>query len=400
MWPPVCPFCKMWFNSRLATIALVLLALLGPSLSVLSRQILGMLVPVAAGLCLPFVAVSLRRTPPVVPLIARYGLTAAGLLIAFSLWQSVGDPARVLQRAASTLVLALAALVLLSAVLRLERRDLRFILPALTVGVTLGIAGLLVEYLCGQPMTGEISTRIGNETPPLYKLDRAIVVVSLLLWPVLAWARVQGVRLWICLPGLMGAAVIVGATSSQASAVALGLGAMVLLLTHLWPKLTAPTLRVGVYVSFLTAPFLVLVPDRLLSDPASGFWQEANAVARQLIWNDTLSRILEHPLTGYGFESGGALLFGAPHSHNGPLQIWLEFGALGAALVALVLGGLMRRMEDAGPRTRPALFGALTAFLFIFSVGYDIWIAWWQGAAVVLAVMLTVAVRLETAKDS
>lgn len=385
----------MWFSSRLATVALVLLAVAGPALSVVSRQILGVLVPATAVLCLPFAVLSLRASPPVFPRFSAHVSGLVALLFAYALWHSVGDPARVAERAQSTLCLGVAAFVLLIAVVRLERSALRRILPALTLGVGLGAAGLCVEYLFAQPLTGELAARIGNATPPLYKLDRAIVVVSLLLWPVLAGWRLRGGRLWVGLLGMAVATVAVGATSSQASAVGLALGMAVLLALHRWPWLAGYPFRWGVYLGVLTAPFLVLAAHALVSHPATGFWQQANAVARQLIWNDTLSRILARPWTGYGFESGGSLLFGAPHSHNGPLQIWLEFGGLGAVLFALGLGALLHRMTQAGPRVRPVLFGAFTAFLFIFAVGYDVWIAWWQGTVVLLVVMLTVAVRCE-----
>ncbi len=109
---------------------------------------------------------------------------------------------------------------------------------------------------------------------------------------------------------------------------------------------------------------------------------------RAAIWGFSAERIEEKPLLGWGMHSARAMpnakeiiVRGAElmplHPHNGPLHLWLEFGALGAVLGAALLAGLA--LETRGPTpARMMRTAALLAALVVASVSYGLWQGWWM----------------------
>jgi len=382
---------KTVWPERLAVAALVILAFFGPAASVISRVVLGVMVPVVAVFCLPFV-ISVRPSLPSRPVCVAILVFLA--LLWFGVLNTAGPQDRVLHFAFSSAGLLVATLVLLSTVLSLPFRHGSRVLEALEAGVALCGLGMVVEWQCGQPLTGLTATLAGNAVPKLYKLDRAIVIGTLLLWPVIARLWLGGASLWRISAVILGTVVLVVPTSSQASAGALVFGLAAFFVASSFPRLASWGLRLAVYVGLTGAPFLHMIVNRM---PGTEFFffHNANANARIRIWNETVIRIMENPWTGHGIESGFLASTSYLHPHNGPLQVWLEFGLVGAILLALFMGWLVRQMDRAGGRVRPVAQAAFVSWLLIFSVGYDIWQAWWQATAVFLVVMLVLAARLE-----
>lgn len=138
-----------------------------------------------------------------------------------------------------------------------------------------------------------------------------------------------------------------------------------------------------------------------------GDWPPS-AAHRLLIWDFAIGRIAEHPLRGWGMEASRsvpghrdspspALLerFGLTgpevsagwipssqllplHPHNGPLQVWLELGAVGAVLAALLawhLAGAARRSGRPAVALAMLASGCVTAML-----SFGAWQEWWIGA--------------------
>ncbi len=109
---------------------------------------------------------------------------------------------------------------------------------------------------------------------------------------------------------------------------------------------------------------------------------------RAAIWGFTAERIAEKPLLGWGMHAARAMPDakatigrGAElmplHPHNGPLHLWLEFGALGALLGAGLLAGLALSTggSTASRLSRTAL---LLAALVVASISYGLWQGWWM----------------------
>ena len=134
--------------------------------------------------------------------------------------------------------------------------------------------------------------------------------------------------------------------------------------------------------------------------------------ARLETWQAVLARISEKPLFGWGLEasktwkevhSSGALE-GARvvpgHPHNMVLQIWVETGLLGAALLAtaiLLLGARLAKADWQRPvaMASGALWGAVIVFA---SVSYAAWNdAFWAGVAFIAIGLLLLQRHLRTA---
>jgi O-antigen ligase len=114
---------------------------------------------------------------------------------------------------------------------------------------------------------------------------------------------------------------------------------------------------------------------------------------RLLIWSFVGDRIAEHPLTGWGLDSSRSIPGGQDlirpgetwlplHPHNTPLQLWLELGAEGAVLFALVVALAWHALASAPwSRAFGAAAGASLAIALIACVTtYGIWQEWWLGS--------------------
>jgi O-antigen ligase len=120
---------------------------------------------------------------------------------------------------------------------------------------------------------------------------------------------------------------------------------------------------------------------------------------------------MEKPLLGWGMDASRAMpggkniIFGETgeslplHPHNAALQFWLELGAIGAALFALVLayiGQAIWRMK-ASPMVQGAAAANFVSAFVVLSLSWGIWQKWWL-AVLGISVALTVAVSRDERK--
>jgi exopolysaccharide production protein ExoQ len=137
---------------------------------------------------------------------------------------------------------------------------------------------------------------------------------------------------------------------------------------------------------------------------------KGSAGHRLLIWSFTGDRIAERPFAGWGLDAARAIPGGADeirpgqqwlplHPHDAALQVWLELGAPGAALFALLVGWLWLRLGGVPwPRVyAAAAAGSLTAALAPTSASWGIWEEWWLGALALALFAIIVAARVAAA---
>jgi len=67
------------------------------------------------------------------------------------------------------------------------------------------------------------------------------------------------------------------------------------------------------------------------------------------------------------------------HPHNGALQVWLELGAVGALVGALIVLVVVSRLtsEALTPTARAAGLAAFATAAIEMSLSYGIWQSWW-----------------------
>jgi O-antigen ligase len=169
---------------------------------------------------------------------------------------------------------------------------------------------------------------------------------------------------------------------------------------------------------------------RAIPDDAQAMWNlelpiPGSTFHRLVIWRFTADRIAERPLLGWGFEAsreipGGKAMFALRrtnsrtgreekiaggmlplHPHDGILQVWLELGALGAALLAALIVAILAaigRMEDRFARA--GALGTCVGGYVIFCVSYGVWQNWWLASLWLVATLVTALSRTEAARRS
>ncbi len=256
------------------------------------------------------------------------------------------------------------------------------------IGMALGIAMVAIELATAGFLSSLVSDRVYRPT----QLNQASISFALLMLPASALLISLGHAVFATLLAAATAVTVYELAGTAAKAVLLaGLG-MGLLLYRARPAVAGVALAISV-IAIIAAPLTFARLERLPGLPEIADSFKISAGHRLLIWSFAGDRIAERPVTGWGLDSSRAIPGGDDpirpgepwmplHPHNAALQVWLELGAPGATLFALLaatLWGALARVEW------PSLFAAAAgASLTIAFVGcfatYGIWQEWWIGA--------------------
>lgn len=343
-----------------------------------------------------------RARRPLLPMFAL-ALLALWSLISLSWTPALPDPARLKKFGAVEAFTAIKLFLQLglygAAVAMLGQMSTRS--ARLASRVMLVCAALLALVTCLDSVLGaKIYQALREASGDPLTPDLAMVKVSmgtyplvLLLWPcarVLGASNLKGRNI---LTAVLFAMILVGAhlTGADAPVVALVLGGLVWLGVRVIGKPVVRVLIPLVSAAFIFAPLAMLWGEK------SGFvaWQHALVPPswdhRLNIWAFAADRILEHPMRGWGIDASRTFGAAIPlHTHNAPLQIWLELGAFGAAMAAAfyawILYGVLSWTE-ANRRDGAMAAGALVSYLVVSGFSFGVWQEWWLalGALAVIA---------------
>lgn len=246
-----------------------------------------------------------------------------------------------------------------------------------------------------------------------YISNRNMAAMSLALWPMMLIAKGLAGGGWksSAIAVLVALAFVAMAMSAhETSLIAVAAAAVVFGICSAWPKA-----GLGVVVAGWLAATLLVVP--LASWAASGAglhkaaWLPNSARHRIVLWAYTAEQVWQRPLTGVGAASTKLIdarrgakvapLAGTayewrsgPHAHNVYLQTWYELGAVGAALLCaagLALIGAVSRLPQ---RVLPHAAAAMTTATVMGAFSWGMWQAWFLGAFMVSAVLMTIAVQV------
>jgi O-antigen ligase len=376
------------------------LAFLAPLLSLFLPLSMATIVPGAA--CALLVLLVIRREPWPLPRAEIAAILAGALLwAALSFAWSINPSG-----ANAGKLLAVALLVTLGAILvksgaAMNERSRRKVELQLLAGFAASLAIILSILLLDAAVDFVSSGAAATWDMTSHVSLRAATVLAILIWPVIlvAWRRWPRVALGIW-STTMAASLLL---ESSAAAAALAGGTLAAIAAWFGPRLT----RLGLALLFsgvvMAAPFAArLIPvdgaATVLSHGLSG-----SAQHRLLIWRFTAERIADRPYLGWGFETSREIPGGqekvfnnAPvlplHPHNASLQIWLEFGAVGAALTACLVGSMVLAFPAAIRREVLATgLGLMTTAFVVCNLSYSIWQRWWL-ASLLLSSALFAAV--------
>jgi len=270
---------------------------------------------------------------------------------------------------------------------------LAYVLAGLAVLVTIDAAAGAPIYQALHALTGEPI----RPDVALVKVSMATYVLALLFWPASLILSRRGAPRAILLL-VVGTLVTSKIVSSDACLVALAAGGLAWLLVRYVGRNGAKLLVGLVAAPFVLAPLAVLVGvetgavawlHRLV--PAS--WD-----ARLNIWTFAADHIQTHPFRGWGLDASRTFGLAIPlHTHNAQLQLWLELGAIGAALAGVFFCWLAYGVVRISERSRgeaAMAAGALVTYLVIGALSFGVWQEWWLalGALTLIACGLARAV--------
>ena len=265
------------------------------------------------------------------------------------------------------------------------------------IGFGLGLFFLIEEMLTDGFLSGLYIRS------PRFALNHGATILALGLGPVVlilqSWGRRKEA---VALVALTAGAL--GWSDSLGAFLGLAVGTLVVVAVLYRPAPALKALIVILAVGIVSAPLIVrLMPDgRTLIErnvPESYLFGP-----RLYIWNNTVDRIVQKPLAGWGLntsstfsrhdeaEGVGYLIMEAIplHPHNAVLQWWLELGLIGAALGGAIVVGLaaaIRRQID-DPWRAGLAAATLAAAVGIATLSYSIWQSWWMGACWLIGVFV------------
>ncbi|MBP2297729.1 O-antigen ligase family protein [Azospirillum picis] len=235
---------------------------------------------------------------------------------------------------------------------------------------------------------------------------RTAALLCLLVWPAALTVHRFGRRgLALLVPVAYGLACLPLTSRSAMLGIAVGLATLAAARTSLrWTRRVIGTA--------ITAAFLLVLPTALLLagrlDLDHAHWLFRSAQHRVEIWGHAATRALEAPLLGQGIDSSrslapqGAVSEFVPlgdsllplHPHNAFLQVWLETGAVGAALALALMLMLLAATARLERRDQPFALALYATSLAMGSTAYGIWQVWWMGGFLAAALMLRLATRI------
>ncbi len=372
----------LW-SKRLAQAGIFAFLVIGLPACALAPRALGLFLPIAGIACLPLALLHARTAYANRPHNLQLWLLGFVLFILIGALgaPTLGATLNVIPGLLANL-LCFTALLIATAFAFSRQQVLR----AATAGFVIMVTFLCIEWLMGMPLNGFLAELKGKPTEPLYTLDRTIIIASLVIWPIAAYAKSCNIRRRILLSAILAICWLVFHTSSQAAAVGMVAGTLLYVGSYWLPRLSYALLRTVVIAVLLAAPLLILVVQHVLADNPN-FWPAANSGERLSIWISTTASIMLEPWLGHGFDAMRRLgTDGVPrqHPHNGALQIWLETGAAGIVLASAAVYALLGKLRNFDLRLRPWMMAALASWLVVFCVGYNIWQIWWQAVTLLV----------------
>ncbi|HWA00028.1 MAG TPA: O-antigen ligase family protein [Caulobacterales bacterium] len=274
----------------------------------------------------------------------------------------------------------------------------------------LGAAALLAAMLLllGEAFADMPLNRMAQPDTPTGLLmrnpARGASVVMCLVWPAvaaLAGGRSLQRMAWRAL--LIGVGVLAFQFDQSGNTIGFAVGLLAYALASFAPRFAIMAIAIALALWLLAAPWVVLhapTPPSLMAQLPDSW------AVRTEIWRFAATQAAQHPLLGLGLDASRTFQQTADlrglhfnliplHPHSASLQIWLETGAVGAALgaIALLAGGWA--LAEALKHDRVAASGAAGAFAaigFIANVSYGAWQEWWIATAFAAAAMVA-AVR-------
>lgn len=273
----------------------------------------------------------------------------------------------------------------------------------LAIGITLAALFSLLELHYGAPFRHQLGLK-----PEAFRLNRTMVTIALLLFPLFALAIAEG-RIWLAYLVIPLPLFVIYGSESGAAAFGLILGLCGYLIARLSRKLASWSFLASTTLVWLLAPWHGAILAWLIPQSVHARFVSTASSIRVEIYRAFAYAVEAAPLFGAGFNTAAQplgepafnnvpqamqhyILYG--HPHNAALQLWVELGFVGALFaVALTLGAL-RMIAQLPARFQPLWYAFFAACFSISIVSHGAWQAWWVGNIGICLALLAIATRL------
>ena len=291
------------------------------------------------------------------------------------------------------------------------------------VGVVVGALIVFIEVSFGLPISAGIDLIVTGRTrifDSSHSISRGMTVLALFIWPTAFVLWIRGRKLMtIALMCFVAVGLFSG--DNEAAVFSMATGVCALALACIFPKRSPWVFGVILGVGILMAPQAMLsLPDaRTMSKTIPGLGY--GVYPRIFIWQSASRLILEKPVIGHGYRSSREFstehdsefvrigpedvnrVWVEPiplHTHNAPLQLWLELGVIGASLgIAIILNIIAYIQRSCAGTVRcAALYAALITGVSVASISYGFWQGWWQSVLWIYAALCFATVAFPGSK--
>lgn len=269
--------------------------------------------------------------------------------------------------------------------------------------VMVGIMGIAILFGLMEGLTGGWFFSLTHDVgigDALIAANRPMIVLALMVWPVVL-VLAQRLGGPVATAALLAILLASFSAESQSSQLGLLSGSIVLALALVWPRPVGWACLIGGVVLILGMPFFFALAD-LGEVVGQSVVAKRTILPRLELWAFVGGRIIDVFPFGHGLEAGRTLSLAdmdqtyfqgslMHHPHNGVLQIWLEFGLMGAVGAALVWVALIRRVIEMNRWPAATCLAGAGCFLVIASVSHGLWQSWWVSALALAPFLFAVA---------
>lgn len=286
----------------------------------------------------------------------------------------------------------------------LEQNQRRVLLTFFSIGWFIGFLLFLREVLLDYPIHRWFNA-LPADVPVAENMPKRVAALfALSVWPFALFLEMKGRRLLGVL-AILAYAILCYKVGNRSALAGLVSGLFILIFGFHAPK----TAR-RILLMLVLAGLILIIPAYLAIPllPKEAFYDKlfASAQARLEIWSYTAQHVLESPFIGHGIDASrgikSVVTEATPyleagvsrisqHPHNFFLQIWLDFGLVGAALWGALLVMLVHSFKGLPPATQPFVMAATICSLLMFSTTFSPLQAWWAGGhGTVMAIFLVI----------
>jgi len=372
----------------------------------------------AAGLAVLVLGLVRNRAVPLDSGPVIWSLGALSVWALFTVLWSI-TPAVTIKTGISLAATFFGGAVLFAAAARLDGRRKEAFKAALFFGGLFGFILIALELISDAGLSRFLYGLAGKylfftEGGYLLALKPGLAATALFFWP---WALAMRGRFRVSVTGpvLAVALGLIVYAANYAVVMALAAGGCVFALGWAFPRIMPWALAGVVALGVVFAPLIPgLLPNPFEKGPHLR-WLNPSSAQRIVIWNNAVVHIREKPVLGAGFDATRALygkkdrvvykfpdeIAGRPwgptihepiplHPHNAVLQVWLELGAVGAAIILVLLLAVIRAIDRTieDRISRAAALGALTTGLVVASISFGIWQSWWLASILLTATFM------------